>query len=171
MCVYFSLLQSLNNKESAEPRWRSGSQGRGSRGGRGNFSPRYTAPGKQKFWNKNLLRLLFFKYCQASEIMSWLCCMNFCLFQPCTNLVPDQWTSCQFLFCTCFLIPGPCVLLSFVSDAVSITSLCGADMVVVDLLLSLYLCNSLSLIYEMVMIAVLDFNIFFLHHCQQLCLL
>ncbi|KAK6259611.1 hypothetical protein SCA6_014085 [Theobroma cacao] len=36
--------ESLNNKESAEPRWRSGSQGRGSRGGRGNFSPRYTAP-------------------------------------------------------------------------------------------------------------------------------
>ncbi|XVF21178.1 hypothetical protein REPUB_Repub12eG0068300 [Reevesia pubescens] len=34
---------SLNNKESAESRRRSGSQGRGTRGGRGNFSPRYTA--------------------------------------------------------------------------------------------------------------------------------
>ncbi|XP_022758902.1 GBF-interacting protein 1-like isoform X3 [Durio zibethinus] len=33
--------ESLNNKESAESRWRSGSQGRGSRGVRGNFSPRY----------------------------------------------------------------------------------------------------------------------------------
>ncbi|XVF71708.1 hypothetical protein PTKIN_Ptkin12aG0061200 [Pterospermum kingtungense] len=32
----------LNNKESAESRWKSGSQGKGSRGGRGNFSPRYT---------------------------------------------------------------------------------------------------------------------------------
>ncbi|XWS36679.1 hypothetical protein CRYUN_Cryun20dG0106000 [Craigia yunnanensis] len=34
--------ESLNNKESAESRWRSGAQGKGSRGGRGNFSPRYT---------------------------------------------------------------------------------------------------------------------------------
>ncbi|KAE8695280.1 hypothetical protein F3Y22_tig00110722pilonHSYRG00044 [Hibiscus syriacus] len=33
--------ESLNNKESAESRWRSGQQGRGSRGGRGNFPPRY----------------------------------------------------------------------------------------------------------------------------------
>ncbi|XP_022771652.1 GBF-interacting protein 1-like isoform X2 [Durio zibethinus] len=35
--------ESLNNKESAEPRWRSGPQGRGTRGGRGNFSPPYMA--------------------------------------------------------------------------------------------------------------------------------
>ncbi|KAK8611669.1 hypothetical protein V6N13_131715 [Hibiscus sabdariffa] len=35
--------ESLNNKESAESRWRPGSQGRGTRGGRGNFPPRYTA--------------------------------------------------------------------------------------------------------------------------------
>ncbi|XP_039027387.1 GBF-interacting protein 1-like isoform X2 [Hibiscus syriacus] len=35
--------ESSNNKESTEPRWRSGSQGRGTRGGRGNFPPRYTA--------------------------------------------------------------------------------------------------------------------------------
>ncbi|OMO55115.1 UBA-like protein [Corchorus capsularis] len=35
--------ESVNNKESAEPRWRSGAQGRGSRGGRGNFSLRPTA--------------------------------------------------------------------------------------------------------------------------------
>ncbi|XP_039032601.1 uncharacterized protein LOC120167749 isoform X2 [Hibiscus syriacus] len=35
--------ESLNNKDSTESRWRSGSQGRGSRGGRGNFPPRYAA--------------------------------------------------------------------------------------------------------------------------------
>ncbi|KAK8621481.1 hypothetical protein V6N13_067910 [Hibiscus sabdariffa] len=35
--------ESLTNKESAESRWRPGSQGRGTRGGRGNFPPRYTA--------------------------------------------------------------------------------------------------------------------------------
>ncbi|XVE78290.1 hypothetical protein DITRI_Ditri13aG0132900 [Diplodiscus trichospermus] len=35
--------ESLNNKESAESRWRSGAPGRASRVGRGNFSPRYTA--------------------------------------------------------------------------------------------------------------------------------
>ncbi|XVF81410.1 hypothetical protein PTKIN_Ptkin15bG0153000 [Pterospermum kingtungense] len=35
--------ESLNNKEFAEPRWKSGAQGRGSRGGQGNFSPHYTA--------------------------------------------------------------------------------------------------------------------------------
>lgn len=45
MCVYYSL-QSLNNKDSAESRWKPGAQGRGSRGGQGNFAPRYTAHGK-----------------------------------------------------------------------------------------------------------------------------
>ncbi|GMI85647.1 hypothetical protein like AT3G07660 [Hibiscus trionum] len=35
--------EGLNNKEYAESRWRPGSQGRGARGGRGNFPPRYTA--------------------------------------------------------------------------------------------------------------------------------
>ncbi|KAK9035154.1 hypothetical protein V6N11_077203 [Hibiscus sabdariffa] len=35
--------ESLNDKDSAESRWRSGSQGRGNRGGRGNFPPRYAA--------------------------------------------------------------------------------------------------------------------------------
>ncbi|KAE8713090.1 hyphally regulated cell wall protein 3-like isoform X2 [Hibiscus syriacus] len=35
--------ESLNNKESAESRWRPGSQGRGTRGGQGNFPPRYAA--------------------------------------------------------------------------------------------------------------------------------
>ncbi|KAE8708087.1 hyphally regulated cell wall protein 3-like isoform X2 [Hibiscus syriacus] len=35
--------ENLNNKESAESRWRPGSQGRGTRGGRGNFPPRYAA--------------------------------------------------------------------------------------------------------------------------------
>ncbi|XP_039021925.1 GBF-interacting protein 1-like [Hibiscus syriacus] len=35
--------ESLNNKESAESRWRPGSQGRGTRGGRWNFPPRYAA--------------------------------------------------------------------------------------------------------------------------------
>ncbi|KAG4382917.1 hypothetical protein GLYMA_14G189900v4 [Glycine max] len=31
--------ENLNNRESVEPRWRHGTQGRGARGGRGNFSP------------------------------------------------------------------------------------------------------------------------------------
>lgn len=31
--------ENLNNRESVEPRWRPGTQGRGARGGRGNFSP------------------------------------------------------------------------------------------------------------------------------------
>ncbi|XP_020236785.1 GBF-interacting protein 1-like isoform X1 [Cajanus cajan] len=31
--------ENLNNRESVEPRWRPGTQGRGTRGGRGNFSP------------------------------------------------------------------------------------------------------------------------------------
>ncbi|GAV68446.1 DUF1296 domain-containing protein [Cephalotus follicularis] len=35
--------ENLNNKESVEPRGRPGTQGRGSRGGRVNFSPRYTS--------------------------------------------------------------------------------------------------------------------------------
>ncbi|OVA19746.1 Protein of unknown function DUF1296 [Macleaya cordata] len=33
--------ESLNNRESADARWRPGTQGRGGRGGRGNYSPRY----------------------------------------------------------------------------------------------------------------------------------
>ncbi|CAN6574073.1 unnamed protein product [Malus baccata var. baccata] len=33
--------ENLNNKESAESRWRPGGQGRGSRGGRANFAPRH----------------------------------------------------------------------------------------------------------------------------------
>ncbi|KHN40032.1 hypothetical protein glysoja_009409 [Glycine soja] len=33
------LCDNLNNRESVEPRWRHGTQGRGARGGRGNFSP------------------------------------------------------------------------------------------------------------------------------------
>ncbi|XP_050382109.1 GBF-interacting protein 1-like isoform X3 [Argentina anserina] len=33
--------ENLNNKESAEPRWRPGMQGKGARGGRGNFSARH----------------------------------------------------------------------------------------------------------------------------------
>ncbi|KAG5553381.1 hypothetical protein RHGRI_011307 [Rhododendron griersonianum] len=34
------LFLNLSNKESAELRWKPGMQGRGSRGGRGNYSPR-----------------------------------------------------------------------------------------------------------------------------------
>ncbi|XP_059661279.1 GBF-interacting protein 1-like isoform X2 [Cornus florida] len=34
--------ENSNNKESAESRWKPGMQGRGSRAGRGNYSPRYT---------------------------------------------------------------------------------------------------------------------------------
>ncbi|CAL9013509.1 unnamed protein product [Prunus brigantina] len=37
--------ENLNNRESAESRWRPGMQGRGGRGGRVNFSPRYDAGG------------------------------------------------------------------------------------------------------------------------------
>lgn len=33
----------MNNRESTEPRWRPGTQGRGGKGGRANFSPRYTS--------------------------------------------------------------------------------------------------------------------------------
>lgn len=36
--LVFVFLQNLSNKESGESRWRPGTQGRGSRGGRGNYS-------------------------------------------------------------------------------------------------------------------------------------
>ncbi|XP_047317166.1 GBF-interacting protein 1-like isoform X2 [Impatiens glandulifera] len=35
--------ENVNNKESGESKWRPGIQGRGNRGGRGSYSPRYTA--------------------------------------------------------------------------------------------------------------------------------
>ncbi|XP_042520223.1 GBF-interacting protein 1-like isoform X2 [Macadamia integrifolia] len=35
--------ENLNNREPADPRWKSGVQGRGGRGGRGNYSPRYVS--------------------------------------------------------------------------------------------------------------------------------
>eukprot|EP00257_Ricinus_communis_P027986 XP_025015400.1 GBF-interacting protein 1 [Ricinus communis] len=41
-CTYFKLLQSLNNRESGDSRWKAGTQGRG-RGGRVNFPSRYTS--------------------------------------------------------------------------------------------------------------------------------
>ncbi|PQM33022.1 GBF-interacting protein 1-like isoform X2 [Prunus yedoensis var. nudiflora] len=56
-CGHFWGPENLNNRESAESRWRPGMQGRGGRGGRVNFSPRYlshdagggrsTAPGTE----------------------------------------------------------------------------------------------------------------------------
>jgi len=42
----FMILQNLNNRESVEPRWRPGTQGRGARGGRGNFSPHNVSHGE-----------------------------------------------------------------------------------------------------------------------------
>ncbi|KAF5960648.1 hypothetical protein HYC85_001857 [Camellia sinensis] len=54
--------ENLSNKDSAESRWRPGMQGRGSRGGRGNYPPRHTsndasggrnsAPGKENVINQ-----------------------------------------------------------------------------------------------------------------------
>lgn len=40
--------QNLSNKDSVEPQWRSGGPGRGSRGGRMNFSSRHSSHGKQQ---------------------------------------------------------------------------------------------------------------------------
>lgn len=40
------MLQNINNKDSAESPWRSGGGGRGSRGGRMNFSSRHASNGK-----------------------------------------------------------------------------------------------------------------------------
>ncbi|KAL7216466.1 hypothetical protein ACSBR1_028413 [Camellia fascicularis] len=56
--------ENLSNKDSAESRWRPGMQGRGSRGGRGNYPPRHTsndasggrnsAPGKENVINQEV---------------------------------------------------------------------------------------------------------------------
>lgn len=43
---FFKLLQNVNNRDSGDARWRPGTQGRGIKGGRPNFSARYTSHGK-----------------------------------------------------------------------------------------------------------------------------
>lgn len=48
------ILQNVNNRESLESRPRPGTQGRGVRGGRGNFSPHRILHGKMAIMNYNL---------------------------------------------------------------------------------------------------------------------
>ena len=52
----------MNNREFGDSRWRSGMQGRGSRGDRPSFPPSHTSHGKQLFLKSNVLKTKLLEY-------------------------------------------------------------------------------------------------------------
>lgn len=113
--VLFLLLQNVK-REPVESRWRPGSQGRGSRGGRSNFLSRYTSHGKQMsdklfsiimswlypvFYNNKIYFAAFTWVCfRAKYTLLWLAVVKFCnLFSNSSNCTTLLCLSKQIFLC------------------------------------------------------------------------